>query len=114
MFKNKKERLYITDILPEPPIEYPAYYILSQALIKNEMLHQSLIDIHSYEFNYYKIPKGFDDIFNSISSGCFPIYKERYPVGYFGGKLMYLESYGWKAMPCNKDIFKLENWLVSN
>ncbi len=114
MFKNKKERLYITDILPDPAIEQPAYYILSQSLITNEMLHQSLIDIHSYNFNYYRVPNEFEDIFNSIKSGSFPIYKERYPIGYFGGKLMYLESYGWKAMPCNRDIFKLENWLITN
>jgi len=113
MFKSKKERLYITDILPEAPIGQPAYYILSQSLIKNEMLHQSLIDIHSYEFKYYTQPKSFDDIFNSLKYGVFPIYKEKYAIGYFGGKLMYLESHGWKAMPCTQDAFKLDNWLIN-
>ena len=112
MFKNKKERLYITDILPEPPISQPAYYILSLALIKNEMLHQSLIDIHSYSFDFYTTPKSYEDIFNAINCGQFPIFKQKYAVGYFGGKLMYLDSYGWKALPATKDIFKFENWLI--
>jgi len=47
-----------------------------------------------------------------FDSGTFPIYKEKYIVGYFGNKMMYLESYGWKGMPATADIFKLENWLV--
>jgi hypothetical protein len=113
MYNNKKERLYINDILPDPAITQPAYYILSLALIKNEMLQQSLIDIHSYNFNNYTTPKSYDSIFNSFNMGLFPIYKEKYAIGYFGSKMMYLDSYGWKAMPCNKDVFNLENWLVS-
>jgi hypothetical protein len=113
MYKSKKERLYIKDILPNPAISFPAYYILSQSLLKNELLQQSLIDIHSFEFDNYNAPKSFDEIFNSLSSGLFPIYKEKYAVGLFGGKLMYLESHGWRAMPCTKDIFMLENWLIA-
>ena len=108
---NKKERLYIEDILPNAPIA--GYYLLSQKLIGNEMLHQVLIDIHSVSFEFYNVPKNFDGIFNLIFSGAFAIYKERYAVGYFGGKLMYLESSGWKAMPCTQDVFKLNNWLIS-
>ena len=47
-----------------------------------------------------------------MHSGMFPIYKEKYIVGYFGQKLMYLESHGWKSMPATEEIFKMENWLV--
>jgi len=109
LYKSKKERLYIKEILPNPVIEFPAYYILSQALLKNEMLQQSLIDIHSFNFGNYKSPKSHDEIFNSINYGAFPVFKQKYAIGLFGGKLMYLESHGWKALPCNFDSFNLEN-----
>ncbi len=108
---NKKKRLYIEDILPNAPVA--GYYLLSSKLIDNEMLHQVLIDIHSLNFKLYTTPKSFEDIFSYIFSSAFAIYKERYAVGYFGGKLMYLESSGWKAMPCTQDTFKLDNWLIS-
>jgi hypothetical protein len=47
-----------------------------------------------------------------FDSGNFPLYKEKYIIGYFGCKMMYLESNGWKRMPATADIFNLENWLV--
>jgi len=27
--------------------------------------------------------------------------------------MMYLQSNGWKAMPANEDIFKMESWLIA-
>ena len=112
MFKSKKERLYICDLLEDPAVTYPGYYILSQAMLKNEMLLSALESLHSFDFSYYKTPKTYEDIFAMFANGAFAIYKQKYVVGYFGGKMMYLESHGWKAMPVIEDIFKMENWLV--
>ncbi len=112
MYQKKKERLYISDLLDKPAVAYPAYYTLSLSMHKNEMLHTALMALHSFDFSYYEIAKTFDDLFAMLHSGVFPIYKEKYIVGYFGNKMMYLESNGWKSMPATEDIFKLENWLV--
>ena len=112
MYNKKKERFYITELLDNPAVSYPAYYVLSSAMLKNEMLHTALIALHSFDFSYYEKARSYDDIFAMLHSGMFPIYKEKYIVGYFGNKMMYLESNGWKAMPATEEIFKMENWLV--
>ena len=112
MYKKKKERLYISELLENPSVPYPAYYVLSSSMLKNEMLHSTLIALHSFDFNYYSTPSSYEKIFEMFYSGSFPIYKEKYVVGYFGNKMMYLESNGWKGMPCTHDVFKLENWLI--
>ena len=112
MYQKKKERLYICDIMDNPSVAYPSYYILSLSMIKNEMLQTALTSLHSFDFSYYEIAKNHEDIFAMFQSGTFPIYKEKYIVGYFGNKMMYLESNGWKGMPSTEDIFKMENWLV--
>jgi len=112
MYTKKKERFYICDIVEDPAVSYPAYYILSASMRKNEMLHSALAALHSFDFSYYETAKNHEDIFAMFHSGTFPIYKEKYIVGYFGGKMMYLESAGWKGMPATEEIFKLENWLV--
>ena len=109
---KKKERLYISDLLDDPAFSYPSYYTLSSAMMKNEMLHSAIIALHSFDFSYYETPKSFDDIFKMFDSGTFPIFKEKYIVGYFGGKMMYLENNGWEGMPATEALFKLENWLV--
>jgi len=111
---RKRERLYISDIIDNPAIVYPAYYILSKSLINNEILHSTLEAIHQYEFSYYRIPKDYKEIFNILNSGNFVIYKERYAIGYFGGRVMYLESHGWKSMNATEDAFNLENWLIGD
>lgn len=113
MYNKKKEKLYISQLLDNPAVSYPAYYVLSLSMHKNDMLREALISLHSFEFDYYDVPKSHDDIFSMFCSGTFPLYKEKYVVGYFGNKMMYLESNGWKGMPATSDIFKLENWLVS-
>ncbi len=110
---SKKERLYIKDILENPAIEHPTFYTLSAKLINNEHLIQSLIDIHSFEFKYYSTPKEHKEIFNSCQNGLFPIYKMRYAISFFGGRLMYLDSYGWKSLSATYDIFNLDNWLIA-
>lgn len=112
MYQKKKEKLYISELLDNPAVVYPAYYVLSPSMYKNEMLHSALMALHSFDFSYYETAKSFDDIFTMLHSGTFPIYKEKYIVGYFGNKMMYLESNGWKGMPTTEDIFKIENWLV--
>jgi len=112
MYTKKRERLYICDLLEDPAVSYPSYYLLSSSMHKNEMLHAALIALHSFDLSYYEIPKNFEDIFAMFHSGTFPIYNEKYIVGYFGGKMMYLESNGWKGMPVTEALFKLENWLV--
>jgi hypothetical protein len=112
MYPKNKKRFYIHELLSDPAVAYPAYYLLSSSLSSNEMLHTSLIALHSFDFSYYEVAKSYEDIFAMFDSGTFPIYKEKYVVGYFGNKMMYLESNGWKGMPSTEDIFKMENWLV--
>lgn len=112
MYHKKKERLYITDLLEEPTVPYPSYYVLSHSMHENEMLQAALVSLHSFDFNYYEHAKSYEDIFAMLRSGSFPIYKEKYIVGYFGNKMMYLESNGWKSMPSTEELFKMENWLV--
>ncbi len=112
MYSKKKEKLYLTDIMDDPAIAYPAYYILSSALAKNEMLHDALTALHSYEMTHYEVPQQYDAIFASLRRGSFPLYKEKYIVGYFGGRMMYLEPHGWKSMPVTEEVFVLENWRV--
>jgi len=112
MYQKKKERFYITELLEDPAVPYPSYYILSASMAKNEMLHAAIISLHSFDLSWYETPKSFNDIFKMFDSGAFPLYKEKYIVGYFGNKMMYLECNGWKGMPATADIFMLENWLV--
>lgn len=112
MYKKKKDKLYISELLKDPAVTYPSYYILSQSMYKNEMLREAIIALHSFELSYYELASSHDDIFAMLHGGTFPIYKEKYIVGYFGGKMMYLESNGWKSMPTTEDVFKMENWLV--
>ena len=110
---KSKERLYISDIIDEPIITYPAYYLLSKSLINNELIHYALEAIHKYEFSQYRTPKDYQEIFNILNARDFVIYKEKYVIGYFGGRIMYLESYGWKSMNATEDVFEMENWLIS-
>jgi hypothetical protein len=112
MYYRKKEKLYLHEIMEDPAITYPSYYTLSHTMTKNEMLHSALISIHMLDFSFYQEPESFDEIFKMCSSGAFPLYKEKYIIGYFGNKMMYLESHGWKAMPVTKELFILSNWLV--
>jgi len=112
MYQNKKERLYISELLDDPSVTYPSYYAVSAKMMKNELLHHAIIVLHSLDFEHYQQPTTYEDIFSMFAGGMFPIYKEMYVVGYFGGKMMYLESHGWKGMFCNEDVFKLENWMV--
>ncbi len=112
MYQKKKERLYISALLEDPVVTYPAYYLLSSSLLKNEMLIAALEALHRFDFHYYETPRSHKDIFAMFASGTFPIYKEKYIVGYFGGKMMYLESQGWRGMPVTDDIFEMEHWLV--
>jgi len=112
MYQKKKERFYISDIVEDPAVTYPSYYILSSSMANNEMLQTALIALHTFDFSYYESAKSYEDIFAMFHSGTFPIYKEKYIVGYFGNKMMYLESNGWKGLPATEDIFKMEHWLV--
>jgi hypothetical protein len=112
MFIKKKERLYIYDIIDDPAITYPMYYTVSSALKDNEMLHVALNSIHQSEFEFYRVPNEASEIFLSLEAGSFVIFKEQYVVGYFQGRLMYLESSGWKSFNITKDIFNMDNWLV--
>lgn len=112
MYTKKKERFYISDLLDNPAVPYPSYYVLSTSMHKNEMLKTAMTALHSFDFSYYETARSYEDIFAMLHSGTFPIYKEKYIVGYFGNKMMYLESNGWKGMPSTEEIFKMENWLV--
>lgn len=112
MYYKKKERLYITELLENPIVAYPSYYLLGLSMHKNEMLISAITALHSYDFSYYEKANNYEDIFAMFHTGMFPIFKEKYIVGYFGNKMMYLESNGWKGMPATEDIFNMENWLV--
>lgn len=112
MFK-KKEKLYISDLVKNPTITYPSYYLLSQSMLKNENLLSTIEALHSFNFKFFSTPKSYQSLFASLDSGLFAIYKENYIVGYFGAKLMYLEPNGWKSMRVTKDIFNMDNWLIA-
>ena len=112
MYQKKKECLYISELLADPAVAYPAYYVLSSGMCNNEMLLTALEALHSFDFAYYETPRSHRDIFTMFDSGTFPIYKEKYIVGYFGGRMMYLESHGWKGMSVTSELFEMENWLV--
>ena len=112
MYGKKKERLYLSDIVSQPAITYPSYYTVSKSLYENEIFRDTLVALHMADFAYYKRADSSSDIFKSIRAGGFVIYKEQYVVGYFGGKLMFLESHGWKSLPATEEIFMVENWLV--
>ena len=112
MYPKQKTKLYLTDIMDDPAITWPAYYLLSTALARNEMLHDALIALHRYDMTHYTVPQTHEDIFAALKQGLFPIYKEKYVVGYFGGRMMHLDPYGWKGMPVTEEVFVLENWRV--
>ncbi len=112
MYPKRKEKLYINTLMEDPAIPYPSYYVLSGSLAKNEMLHDALICVHTLAFEHHRHPKHFDELFNTFTINAFAIFKERYVVGFFGQKMMYLESNGWKALPATAEVFRLENWLV--
>ncbi|MDD3500707.1 MAG: hypothetical protein PHS85_10135 [Sulfurovum sp.] len=112
MYRKKKEKLYVRDLLDTPLVTYPAYYNLSSSMLNNDYLHSAIIALHSMDFRHYETAESYDKIFETFASGAFAIYKEQYIVGYFGEKMMYLEANGWHAMPAGRDIFKLEHWLV--
>jgi len=112
MYQKKKERLYISELLDNPAVPYPSYYVLSYSMHQNEMLRSAIIALHHFDFSYYETAKSHEDIFAMFRSGTFPIYKEKYIVGYFGNRMMYLEPSGWKSIPSTEEIFKMENWLV--
>ena len=108
----KKERLYLYDFLEEPPITYPAWYLLSPKLHRDENLKETLRAIHCIEFENYRNPKNLYEIFDSFKYGIYPIYKERYATGYFGNRVMILESSGWKSLNFSQDSINLDNWLI--
>jgi len=112
MYQKKKERLYIHELLDSPAVTYPAYYVLSQSMHSSEILREAITSLHSFDFSYYETAQSYSDIFAMLHSGTYPIYKQKYIVGYFGGKMMYLESAGWRAMPATEELFELEHWLV--
>ena len=114
MYPHKQKiKLYISDLTPDPALTYPAYYLLSHSVAKNEMLHDALIALHTYDMTHYHIVQNHDQLFASLHRGSFALYREKYAVGYFGGKLMYLEPHGWKSMPVTEEVFVLENWRVA-
>lgn len=112
MYNKKKERIYITELIVDPPISYPMYYTVSSTMKDNEMLLDTLTAIHLSDFERHQIPQNVSIIFTALGAGAFPIYKEQYAIGSFGGKLMYLDSSGWKSLTVTQDIFDLNQWLI--
>ncbi len=108
----KKERLYLYDLLEAPPLSYPAWYLLSPKLHRDENLRETLKAIHSLSFEPYNHPENFSELFASFRMGLYPIYKERHATGNFGGRVMILEGKGWKSLPFSEETCDLENWLI--
>jgi len=108
----KKERLYLYDLLDDPVIFYPAWYLLSPKLHRDENLRESLRAIHAMEFVPYTHPESFEDLFAAFAAGLYPIFREKYATGYFGGRVMTLESGGWRAMPMSREAVELAHWLI--
>jgi len=88
------------------------YYTVSASMKDNEMLIDTLCAIHLSDFDKLQIPLNASELFASLGAGAFPIYKEQYAIGNFGGKLMYLDSSGWKSLTVTQDIFDLNHWLI--
>ncbi len=112
MFGAKKARIYLSDIVENPIMTYPSYYKVAENLHDDEIFLDAVRAVHLCDFAHYQKASEGEDIFATIHAGGYPIYKEQYIVGFFGGKLMYLEPAGWKSMPITEDTFKMENWLV--
>ena len=112
MYYKKKEKLFIDEIMENPAIGYPPFYMVSGSMIKNDYLHDALRAIHNVDFEHYEEPSSHEDIFRTIDNVGFVLYKEKYVVGFFGERLMYLEQGGWKGLYASRETFTLENWLV--
>lgn len=112
MYYHKKEKLYVADIVTNAIISYPPYYHVSASMMKNDYLHDTLEAIHMLRFENHHVPENLDELFQTLGNIGFVIYKEKYAVGYFGDKLMYLESNGWKGLYASKETFNVDNWLV--
>ena len=108
----KRERLTVSDFVEDPVVTWPAWYMLSGRLRSDEMLLESLRAIHLAEFEGYTHPRAYEEIFSSFASGLYPIYLYRYATAFFGGRVMYLESGGWKTMPLTAECFDMEKWLI--
>ena len=108
----KKLRLYLHELLDDPVVTYPAWYLLSPKLHRDENLRETLRNIHRMDFSAYAHPRDPSEIFTVMRGGDYPIYLEKYAVGYFGGRVMYLESGGWKSMPLSEEAFDMSNWLL--
>ncbi len=112
MQAKKREKLVVTDLIEEPLVGYPPHYRLSHTLMRDEMLLESIRSLHMLAFEPYRHPESSEALFEAFRCGLYPLYKERYVTAYFGGKMMYLQMQGWKSLPANEDIFKMENWLI--
>ncbi len=66
MYQKKKERLYISDLLGNPAVPYPSYYVLSTSMHKNEMLQSAIIALHNFDFSYYETARGYEGLFNIL------------------------------------------------
>ncbi|WP_456432524.1 hypothetical protein [Nitratifractor sp.] len=108
----KKERLYLYELLEDPAVSYPAWYLLSPRLHRDENLRETLRAIHSTTFTPYHHPETLSELFDAFHSGIYPIYKESYAAGEFGGRVMLLEGKGWKSLPFGEEACKPENWLI--
>ena len=108
----KKERLYLYDLLEDSIVAYPAWYLLSPKLHHDENLRETLKAIHSLTFEPYTHPRTPSELFSAFRSGIYPVYRERYAAGNFGGRVMILEGRGWKSLPFSEEACHLENWLI--
>ncbi|WP_457607137.1 hypothetical protein [Nitratifractor sp.] len=108
----KKERLYLHELLDDPVVSYPAWYLLSPKLHRDENLRESIRALHSLRFEPYTPPDSPADLFAAFRAGLYPIYRERYVAGYFGGRVMLLESGGWKSLPLSEEAMAMESWLI--
>jgi len=108
----KKEKIYITELIENPQVTYPMTYTVSCVLAKSEALKEALVSIHTYSFVNYCQPINHNEIYKAIDNGSFVIYKERYAVSEFGGRLMYLEGNGWSSLNVTRDSMDMRFWLV--
>ena len=108
----KKLRLYLHELLDDPAVHYPAWYLLSPKLHRDENLREALRALHRMDFDGYEHPGELPEIFSAFRMGQYPIYRERFVAGYFGGRVMLLESSGWKTLPFSEEGCDPENWLI--
>jgi len=109
---RKKERLYLYELLDDPVVGYPAWYLLSPKLHRDENLREALRALHGMDFASYAPPADAAELFATFRGGLYAIYRERNVAALFGGRVMLLEGKGWQSLAFSEESCAMEQWLI--